>query len=452
MKICNHCQNAIPDEAKFCPCCGTPQDAAPAAAETPAAPAAPAEAPVGTPAPEPAAPAAEQAAPQAAPAASVPPVPPTPPAAPAAPSPVPAAPKKKSATGKVIALVSAFVLAMLVTAALSLDWHPARHETDNLPPAEEYTEEFEPIAPAEETLSSVYRVGADTFTEGSTTISINHAGLTDLYGIDVCQNAEYVDASYNSISDLSPLEDLDEITELYLNDNAILDLSPLSELDDLIILDLANNPILDLSPLTELDELETLYLDGTDVVDLTPLQRCTNLTYVTICDTQVDADQVEALQNALPYCYIDGYEATEYALISDVTDWDTANDTAQAYGYTLAEFDDSFDLDAFNEILTQADEAGLTHLWIGGARYQSDYYWSNGEMVDDWWFDWYPGEPSLMDTDGTPEGYLCLWHAPYEGQDIGWTLNDQREDLSGFDNLQGKVGALIQRTTVRGWQ
>lgn len=451
MKICNHCQNAIPDEAKFCPCCGTSQDAAPAAAETPAAPAAPAEAPVSTPAPEPAAPAAEQAAPQAAPAASVPPVPPTPPAAPAAPSPVPAAPKKKSATGKVIALVACFVVAMLVTLGLSIDW-PER-EPDYTNDSSETEESAElPIEEERAPVTGIYEVGGWTYTADDTWIDLSNSDLSDIDGLEICRNATNVDISYNNISDLTPLQGMHDLEDLTLCDNAVYDLTPLQNLQSLTTLDLDTNPVSDLSALAGLSSLETLYLSETDVTDLTPLQSCTNLTYVSIYDTNISSEQVDALQEALPDCYIDGYVTVEYNYLMAASSWEQASETANALGYELAMLDEVYDSDMLDLVLSSADMAGITHLWVNGMRVQSDYMWADGAVVTDDWFAWYPGEPSGEDSDGTPEGYLCLWHVPYEGQDIGWTLNDQREDLSGFDNLQGKVGALIQRTTVRGWQ
>ena len=48
-------------------------------------------------------------------------------------------------------------------------------------------------------------------------------------------------------------------------------------------------------------------------------------------------------------------------------------------------------------------------------------------------------------TDNEEELYLCLWNAKYNDSEIGWTFNDQRNDIVGaFPSISGKVGYIIE--------
>ena len=97
----------------------------------------------------------------------------------------------------------------------------------------------------------------------------------------------------------------------------------------------------------------------------------------------------------------------------------------------------------YEKIGEMADRSGLTYLWLG-AKLQSDTEeWKQAGWItgEDWTFDnWYPGEPSRQDADGTKELFLCMWKAKYNEEEIGWTFNDQRNDIVGaFPKIAGKV-------------
>ena len=87
----------------------------------------------------------------------------------------------------------------------------------------------------------------------------------------------------NSITDLSPLANLTQLTTLGLGDNNIVDISPLGNLTQLPTLYLKNNIITDISPLTNLVNLERLELQNNRITDITPLENLTNLEHL---DTQ----------------------------------------------------------------------------------------------------------------------------------------------------------------------
>ncbi|MCD7858060.1 MAG: zinc ribbon domain-containing protein [Clostridiales bacterium] len=156
-------------------------------------------------------------------------------------------------------------------------------------------------------------------------------------------------------------------------------------------------------------------------------------------EAAAEAD-VEAEQAEVPIS-----ERTYEIVASDLS-WSEANEAAREAGGHLATITSEEEYDV---LCTLADESGLKYLWLGAALtsdemiWGEDGCWITGEA---WGFDaWYPGEPSLADADGTQEFCLCLWNAAYDGADIGWTMNDQRDKLvEDFPSISGKVGYVIE--------
>lgn len=145
-----------------------------------------------------------------------------------------------------------------------------------------------------------------------------------------------------------------------------------------------------------------------------------------------------------------GEEETEkrstYQYVKKDISWFEAEREAEAAGGHLVTITSE---EEYNKVCDIANESGLTYIWIG-ARINSisddwsDIGWITGE---DWTFDrWYPNEPSKIDAnDNGEELYLCLWNAKYNDQEIGWTFNDQRNDIVGeFPASSGKVGYIIE--------
>lgn len=102
----------------------------------------------------------------------------------------------------------------------------------------------------------------------------------------------------------------------------------------------------------------------------------------------------------------------------------------------------------YEEICKLADESGLTYLWVGASLYSENDLWENVGWItgEDWSFaKWYPGEPSKEDIDGEKEYYLCLWKAKYQGEEIGWTFNDQRNDIvEAVVSIAGNIGYICE--------
>lgn len=137
-----------------------------------------------------------------------------------------------------------------------------------------------------------------------------------------------------------------------------------------------------------------------------------------------------------------------YEIVAADISWRDAKTACEERGGYLATITSQ---EEYDQICELANPSGLTYLWLGATLYSDDDEWENDSWItgESWTFDnWYPGEPSKHDTDGTNEFYLCLWNAKYDGNDIGWTFNDQRNDLvTAFEFTKGKVGYVFEFET-----
>ena len=134
-----------------------------------------------------------------------------------------------------------------------------------------------------------------------------------------------------------------------------------------------------------------------------------------------------------------------YEIIAGDFSWQAAKVECENRGGYLATITSK---EEYEEICTLADNSGLTYLWLGALRYSDSDRWEDGSWItgEEWTFEyWYPGEPSMEDLDGTKEYYLCMWNAKYEGTEIRWTFNDQRNDLvNAFPSVSGNVGYICE--------
>lgn len=91
----------------------------------------------------------------------------------------------------------------------------------------------------------------------------------------------------SNISNLSGIEYLTNLTELYLSNNQIIDLDPLNNLSNLNVLSLSSNQIIDLSPLYSLNNLTELYLSSNQIIDISPLYSLNNLSRLSLTGNQI---------------------------------------------------------------------------------------------------------------------------------------------------------------------
>jgi Leucine-rich repeat (LRR) protein len=101
--------------------------------------------------------------------------------------------------------------------------------------------------------------------------------------------------------DLSPLEKLTNLQELYLSGLLIKDITPLSGIINLKHLVLYQIPISNYESLKDMKNLEFLQLNDISISDLDPIKKLTNLKIIYIYDCpDITNEQIEDLQKALP--------------------------------------------------------------------------------------------------------------------------------------------------------
>ena len=108
----------------------------------------------------------------------------------------------------------------------------------------------------------------------------------------------------NNVSDLTVISGMTSLKSLKLDYCPVSDISALSGLGSLQVLSMQNCRISSVSALAGLGSLRELYLDGNSISDLSPLAGLKNLGYLYISGNNVTADNVRALQEALPNCNI----------------------------------------------------------------------------------------------------------------------------------------------------
>ena len=116
-----------------------------------------------------------------------------------------------------------------------------------------------------------------------TELSAPNREITDLTGLQAAVNLARLDLgdayvalegrfiNSNSISDLTPLRDLTQLTRLDLEGNQISDISPLAHLTNLVILELGTNNIRNISALSGLTNLFSVRLWNNNIFDISPL-------------------------------------------------------------------------------------------------------------------------------------------------------------------------------------
>ena len=128
-----------------------------------------------------------------------------------------------------------------------------------------------------------------------TELTAQNANISNLTGLETATSltrldlgTEYVEEegryiNSNSVSDLSPLAGLTNLTWLRLRNNSVSDISALAGLTNLTWLNLGGNLMIsDISVLSGLTNLETLYLYGNSISDISALASLTNLTFLNL--------------------------------------------------------------------------------------------------------------------------------------------------------------------------
>jgi hypothetical protein len=166
---------------------------------------------------------------------------------------------------------------------------------------------------------------------GLTRLEARNANITDLTGLEHATNLtelllkrEYVQEvgrwiNSSSVSDLSPLVGLTNLTVLWLEDTSISDISPVTGLTNLTRLWLGGNAITDISPVARLTNLTGLSLWSNNITDISPLAGLTNLTRLELGSNYIsDISSVAGLTN-LTRLWLGSNNITDISALASLT-------------------------------------------------------------------------------------------------------------------------------------
>ena len=177
------------------------------------------------------------------------------------------------------------------------------------------------------------KASGDPITEAEmaklTGLGARNANISILTGLEFATNLTELDLAgalvegsvrnSNSVSDLSPLAGLTNLTLLSLANNSISDISAVTGLTNLTLLSLANNSISDISAVTGLTNLTGLRLGGNSVSDLSPLAGLTNLTGLLLDNNSIsDISAVTGLTN-LTELFLDNNSISDISAVTGLT-------------------------------------------------------------------------------------------------------------------------------------
>ena len=158
-----------------------------------------------------------------------------------------------------------------------------------------------------------------------------NANITDLTGLEFATNlaplhlgSEYVEAerayiNSNSISDLSLLAGLTNLTGLWLEGNSISDISAVAGLTNLTRLWLRVNSISDISAVAGLTNLTELGLSNNSISDISPVAGLTNLTWLRLEGNSIsDISAVAGLTN-LTRLVLGGNSISDISAVAGLT-------------------------------------------------------------------------------------------------------------------------------------
>ena len=119
--------------------------------------------------------------------------------------------------------------------------------------------------------------------------------ISDLTGLEHATNLTFLrlgperpgEPNSNSITDISAVGQLTELTFLDLDGNAITDIATVSGLTNLTVLGLRDNSITDISPVAGLTNLTTLGLSGNSISDISAVSGLTNLTRLWLANNSI---------------------------------------------------------------------------------------------------------------------------------------------------------------------
>lgn len=148
---------------------------------------------------------------------------------------------------------------------------------------------------------------------------LNNNSLTDISALGRCGKLEVLVLSYNTITDINALSNLRNLKTLHITSNDIEDIGALKYLKELSDLSLADNYIKNAESLIYLKKLTVLYLSDNYIVDIEPLRALSNLNVLYLHNNEIS--EIDALGNlkSLTYLTLSENRITDISVLSNLT-------------------------------------------------------------------------------------------------------------------------------------
>lgn len=151
------------------------------------------------------------------------------------------------------------------------------------------------------------------------TLVANDDNISDLTGLEYAINLSMLSLRQNHISDLAPLQNLQFLTTLFLDNNYIIsDIQPLANLTNLNYLGLSNNAVTDISAIQNASDLLSLTMNNNQVADISPLQDHFQLDYLLMGNNQVSDISVLHNLTSLSTLYLHGNQIQDISALSNL--------------------------------------------------------------------------------------------------------------------------------------
>ncbi len=155
-----------------------------------------------------------------------------------------------------------------------------------------------------------------------TSLDLQSKGITSLKtgDFDGLISLKWLSFRFNNLTDISPLANLTQLTNLSLYHINIMDISPLENLTELQSLDLANNKIVDISALDDLTKLTFLKLNRNRISDISALDDLTKLSHLNLSNNNKISD-ISALDDmtALTFLEIANNNISDISPLTNMT-------------------------------------------------------------------------------------------------------------------------------------
>ncbi|WP_100619534.1 NEAT domain-containing leucine-rich repeat protein [Bacillus cereus] len=164
--------------------------------------------------------------------------------------------------------------------------------------------------------------------------------VKDLSGIEQMKQLEELWIGKNEIKDVTPLSKMTQLKQLHLPNNELKDITPLSSLVNLQKLDLEANYISDLSPVSNLKKLVFLSFVANEIRDVRPVIELSKTAYINVQNQKVFLEETEVNKEVkVPIYEKDGEVSTKIRLKSDngtysngVVKWSTPGEKIYEFG------------------------------------------------------------------------------------------------------------------------